>query len=152
MSKSRILATMVVLIASTSFCKANNPCPSQTEVKEHEVKTLANNGQVKIGGEVYKIVGEDKITNNYNKKLVNTKQDLEKFLSEAKHGKDPTGGNTLRATSVQTPPGYCAYNISLGGTSKVIAISAHPDQLKGKPARPSTPAPTTPPSHNQATR
>lgn len=137
MSKGKILATLAMLITSTALCKANT-CPSQSILTDQNITDLSHTGETTISGKVYKVVGEDKTHNNYKGKLLDTKQHLEGFLKINKHG----GDVKARFVSVQTPEGYCAYNISVGTQSAMVALSANPDQT---PPRPSTPSPSKPP-------
>lgn len=144
MSQRKILATLVALIACTSLCKAT--CPSQRDINDRNITELSNTGETTISGAVYKMIGQDKTGNHYKEKLLDTKQHLEGFLKIAKADGGATvrpNGLTTGVVSVKTPEGYCAYNISVGKKSAVIALSTNPDQVGGAnpPLRPSTKAP-----------
>lgn len=146
MFKSKILGTMIALVASTSLCKAT--CPSQRDIKDQNVRELSQSGQTTIDGKVYKMIGENKTGNHYNNKLLDTQKHLEGFLKIAKFGTGapirPTG-SIAGIVSVQTPEGFCAYNISVGETNAVIALSTNPDQVGATPPRPSRSSPSVPP-------
>jgi|GEM_PF-2691676 len=149
MPKSKILTTIITLIASTSLCKAT--CPSQRDIKDQNIRELSRNGQTTIDGKVYKMIGENKTGNRYNNKLLNTHGDLHDFLERTKFDKGATirpTGSIVGVVSVQTPEGFCAYNISVGSvgeTSAVIALSTNPDQVGVVPPRPSRSSPSVPP-------
>ena len=141
MSKSRILSALVTLAASTSLCKADS-CPSQSVLKDQNATELAHTGETTISGKVYKIIGKNKTGNDYNHKLLDTSKHLEGFLKVNKHDGEHVKS---RFVSVKTPEGFCAYNISVGEQSAVVALSTNPDQVGVRPPLPSTPSPSTPP-------
>lgn len=147
MSKSKILAAMVVLISSTSLCKANT-CPSQRDLNDQNITELSHSGQTSIDGKVYKMIGKNKTGNDYNHKLLDTSNHLEGFVKIAKADGGASirpNGSTVGIVSVETPEGFCAYNISVGKKSAVIALSTNPDQVGVRPPLPTTSSPSKPP-------
>jgi hypothetical protein len=146
MSKSKILAAMLVLISSTSLCKANT-CPSQRDLNDQNITELSHHGQTSIDGKVYKMIGKNKTGNDYNHKLLDTSKHLEDFLKINKHGEINKHDEKVRSrfVSVQIPEGFCAYNISVGEQSAMIALSTNPDKVGVRPPLPTTSSPSKPP-------
>lgn len=148
MSKSKVLATLIALVSSTSLCLADGTCPSQSELNGNHIKELATTGKTTIGSKIYELVDQKKTGTDFNMKLLDTAKHLEGFVKVTGHTVSSLQKADARAVSIQKTPyvankGFCAFSISIGTTNAVIALEES-GGASVAPTRPAHPAPTSP--------
>lgn len=90
MSKNIVRALLVTVVASVSLSandaskEANKPlvleCPL---MKSTDLKTLADTGEIQLNDKSFHLVFEQETGNNYNKRLLGSKENLDAFLNKS---------------------------------------------------------------------
>lgn len=122
-----------VMVITASFGEEPKPlipiCPAMTEEK---LQTLADQGKVSLSDKTYNLVTQSETHNNYNGRLIETKEKLTDFLKETKA--KPTV--TLNINSHQNPmmrdhqKPYCAYMLERDTEEFVIALMPSSEDQK----------------------
>lgn len=114
-----------LIIVTTTIADDSKPlipiCPTMTE---ENLQTLANDGKVSLGGQMYNLVTHSQTHNNYNGRLIESKEKLTDLLNESKS--KPTV--TWNINSHQNPmmrdhqKPFCAYKLERDTEEFVVAL------------------------------
>lgn len=121
---SRILAVAGILIGSSLACHAT-ACPPNDDVSR-KIEDLAANGKATFQNETYRLISKPETYPYYSGKLLENDTQLAGFLKVTKLlGKNLTEKAEAHLLSLLPSPNFCAYKISLGKDTQVIALSTN---------------------------
>lgn len=121
-NKSTLLALIITLITSSSVCNAAL-CPHNDEVS-NKIEELAADGKVTFGDATYHLISKSETSIFYTGKLLENDAQLNGFLKVTKVlDKNLSAKAEARLLPLLPTPNFCAYKISLGENTQVIALS-----------------------------
>jgi hypothetical protein len=121
-TKSALLTVMGLLVISSSICSAVL-CPHNDDVA-NKIPELANTGKATFQNETYKLIGRESTGIFYTGKFLENDTQLNGFLQVSKllDSNLPEKAEA-RLIALLPNPNFCAYKISLGDNTQVIALS-----------------------------
>ncbi len=123
--KRKLLAIMTMFIASSWSCHATL-CPHNDEVSR-KIEELATDGKALFQGDTYHLISKPETYPYYSGKLLGNDTQLNGFLKVTKLlDKNLTAKAEARLLPLLPTPNFCAYKISLGENTQVIALSSAP--------------------------
>lgn len=120
------VAVSVPLSANDASKNTNKPlaleCPT---IKNADLKILADTGEVQLNGKSFRLVFEQEIINNYNKRLIESQADLATFLNKSNSALTVTRHvNSHHNATINSPlKKHCPYVLERGTDIAVIAIA-----------------------------
>jgi hypothetical protein len=121
-NKSTLLTLTIMLITSSSACATL--CPHNDDVS-HKIEELAADGKATFGDATYHLISKSETSIFYTGKLLENDAQLNGFLKVTKGlDKNLSGKAEARLLPLLPAPNFCAYKISLGENTQVIALSS----------------------------
>jgi len=121
--KRTLLILTIMLIGSSSVCKATL-CPHNDDVS-HKIEELAADGKAAFADDTYYLISKSETGIFYTGKLLENDAQLNGFLKVTRMlDKNFTGKAEARLLPLLPTPNFCAYKISLGENTQVIALSS----------------------------
>lgn len=121
----KLLALAIILIGSSTGGNATW-CPKNDEVS-HKIEELAIHGKATIGEGSYHLISRSETSIFYTGKLLENEIQLNGFLKVTKLLENNLSAKAeARLLPLLPKPNFCAYKISLGENTQVIALSSNP--------------------------
>lgn len=122
MNHKATIVTIVGFFIATSFCDASH-CPHNDEVTI-KLEELAKNGTATFNNDIYHLIGPDKTSIFYRGKLLENDTQLNGFLKLTKLIDRKLLKAEAHHLDLLPTPNFCAYKITIGENSEVIALLA----------------------------
>jgi len=113
---------MGILLFFSPIVSAATWCPHSEEVT-NKVEELATYGKTMIGSKTYHLIGRNETSIFYTEKLLENDIQLNGFLKISKLLDQKLPKPETRLIDLLPAPNFCAYKISMGENSQVIALS-----------------------------
>lgn len=122
---SKIITIMGLLVVSSAMCSAVL-CPHNDEVTS-KIPELASTGKATLQNQSYQLIGRESTGIFYPEKFLENDIQLNGFLAVSKVlDRNLPEKAEAHLIALLPNPNFCAYKISLGETTQVIAISSAP--------------------------
>jgi hypothetical protein len=122
-NKRKRVALVFMLVESSSMTHASL-CPRNEDVS-HKIEELATHGNAAFGNTTYQLISKPETGIFYSGKLLENDMQLNGFLNVTKVlDKNSPEKAEARLLPLLPAPNFCAYKISIGENTQVIALSA----------------------------
>jgi hypothetical protein len=125
MNASTKLMTILGIISLSSSLNTIALCP-HNELVTAKIEDLATHGKATIENETYHLIGRDVTNIFYQNKLLENDAQLNGFLKVSSLLDNNLPKAQAHLIDLVPTPNFCAYEISLGDTKQVIALSTAP--------------------------